>query len=230
MANFLRLILGLFLLPACWGISAAFADSVVRAAESHGGFGVPALALLGGMVVFVLSWMMLPHPVKTYVFGHEMTHALWGLLFGARPSRLRVGEHGGSVRLTKTNVFITLAPYFFPFYTFVVSLVALIVRLTMGRLPWFPFWMFLIGITWAFHVLFTLETLAQRQPDVKLYGRIFSWTFIYCANLLLVMVWMTVMTPLTFTSLGHALVDRIAAAYLSLGAAVSWLCGLFAQK
>ena len=49
---------------------------------------------------------------------------MWGLLFGARPSDVRVSASGGSVRLSKSNLLITLAPYFFPFYTFVVIVVA----------------------------------------------------------------------------------------------------------
>jgi hypothetical protein len=67
-------------------------------------------------------WFFLPHPVKTYVVAHELTHALWGLLCGARVSHLRVSEGGGSVRLSKSNIVITLAPYFFPLYTILVIL------------------------------------------------------------------------------------------------------------
>ena len=214
MAAVLRLLVGLALLPACWGFARAAVDSFVVAAG--GGLGVESLSLLGGIVAFVICWFSAPHPVKTYVLGHELTHALWGLLFGAMPHDVRVGASGGSVRLSKSNVAITLAPYFFPFYTFLVIVVALIVMAFVRPLPWLPLWLFLVGFTWSFHLLFTLETLMQRQPDVTLYGRVFSWTVIFLANVAIVLAWLAVVTPLTFARLGRFLFGRILDAYVGV--------------
>ena len=219
MANFLRMILGVVLLPMCWGVVRAFCDSVMAAAGESGGITAESIALVGGMAAFALCWMAVSHPVKTYVLGHELTHALWGLLFGAMPSKLRVSAAGGSVNLTKSNMLITLAPYFFPFYTFLVIVVALITSAFIRPLPCLPLWMFAVGFTWAFHALFTLETLAQRQPDVKLYGRIFSWVFIFLANVALILLFLASTTSLTFAQLGGFLVNRIIAAYVGVGMA-----------
>ena len=217
MANFLRLLTGLALLPMCWGVLRALFDAIVVSAGASGLASAETLSLLGGIAAFALAWMALSHPVKMYVLGHELTHALWGLLFGARPSDVRVSASGGSVRLTKSNMLITLAPYFFPFYTFLVIVVALVTYAFLRPLPYLPLWMFLIGFTWSFHVLFTLETLGQRQPDVRLYGRIFSWTFILLVNIAIVLVWLATMTPLTFADLGGILVRRVLSAYTAVG-------------
>jgi len=229
-AGFLRWLLGLALLPACWGFTRVLIDATMVAAGGAGGISVEAISLLAGMAAFALCWTTISHPVRMYVLGHELTHALWGLLFGARPSDVRVSESGGSVRLTKSNFLITLAPYFFPFYTFVVILVALVTYAFMRPLPFLPLWMFLIGFTWAFHFLFTLETLTQRQPDVKLYGRVFSWVFIYLVNVALILVWMAATTRFTFAQLGGAIVGRVLSAYTSVGVfawcGIRWLCGL----
>ena len=216
MANFLRFLLGLSLLPLCWGVSRAFLDALVLSAGSAGWMTPEALSLFGGILAFAFAWMALSHPVRMYVLGHELTHALWGLLFGARPSDVRVSASGGSVRLTKSNLLITLAPYFFPFYTFVVIVVALVTSAFIRPLPYLPLWLFLVGFTWSFHVLFTLETLTQRQPDVKLYGRIFSWVFIFLVNVAIILVWLATMTPLTFADLGGLLAQRIISAYTGL--------------
>ena len=159
MANFLRFLIGLALLPLCWGVSRAFLDAILISAGATGWLSVEAVSLLGGIAAFAMSWFALSHPVRMYVLGHELTHALWGLLFGARPSDVRVSASGGSVRLTKSNMLITLAPYFFPFYTFLVIIVALVTYAFFRPLPYLPLWLFLIGFTWSFHVLFTLETL-----------------------------------------------------------------------
>ena len=219
MANFLRMILGVLLLPMCWGVVRAFCDSVMASAGESGGITAESIALVGGMAAFALCWMAVSHPVKTYVLGHELTHALWGLLFGAMPSKLRVSAAGGSVNLTKSNMLITLAPYFFPFYTFLVIVVALITSAFIRPLPCLPLWMFAVGFTWAFHALFTLETLAQRQPDVKLYGRIFSWVFIFLANVALILVFLASTTSLSFGQLGSFLMNRIIDAYVGVGLA-----------
>ena len=227
MANFLRMLLGVALLPMCWGVVRAFCDSVVAAAGESGGITAESIALLGGMLAFALCWMSVPHPVKTYVLGHELTHAIWGLLFGAVPSRLRISESGGSVNLTKSNMLITLAPYFFPFYTFVVVIAAIVTYAFVRPLPWLPLWMFMVGFTWAFHVLFTIETLSQRQPDVNLYGRVFSWVFIFLANVALVLVFLAAVTSLSFAQLGGFLVHRVLDAYIGVGmaavAAFKWV-------
>ena len=221
------MLLGVALLPMCWGVVRAFLDSVVAAAGESGGITAESIALLGGMLAFALCWMSVPHPVKTYVLGHELTHAIWGLLFGAVPSRLRVSESGGSVNLTKSNMLITLAPYFFPFYTFVVVIAAIVTYAFIRPLPWLPLWMFMVGFTWAFHVLFTIETLSQRQPDVKLYGRVFSWVFIFLANVALVLVFLAAVTSLSFAQLGGFLVHRVLDAYVGVGmatvAAFKWV-------
>lgn len=213
------MILGVLLLPMCWGVVRAFCDSVMASAGESGGITAESIALVGGMAAFALCWMAVSHPVKTYVLGHELTHAIWGLLFGALPSKLRVSALGGSVNLTKSNMLITLAPYFFPFYTFLVIVVALITSAFIRPLPFLPLWMFAVGFTWAFHALFTLETLAQRQPDVKLYGRIFSWVFIFLANVALVLVFLASTTSLTFAQLGGFLMNRVIDAYVGVGSA-----------
>jgi len=227
MLGFLRFLIGLALLPMCWGVCRAFLDAIVISAGATGLVTAESLSLLGGIAAFALAWMALSHPVKMYVLGHELTHALWGLLFGARPSDVRVSASGGSVRLTKSNMIITLAPYFFPFYTFLVIVAALITAAFLHPLPYLPLWLFLVGFTWSFHVLFTLETLGQRQPDVKLYGRIFSWTFIFLVNMLIVLVWLAAMTPLTFAELGGLLAHRTIAAYTAAAAflwtSIRWL-------
>ncbi len=190
----LRLFAGLLLLPSCWAAGAALVGLV----SSSVGLGVSSISFLGGIAAFSLVWIFASHPVKTYVLGHELTHALWGLLFGARPSKLKVRSTGGSVNLTKSNLLITLAPYFFPFYTFLVLTAAAVTSFFVRPLPALPAWVFAIGFTWAFHVLFTVQSLGRRQPDVQIYGRIFSWTFIFLANVLLVMAGVAVATGFGF--------------------------------
>lgn len=221
-AKLFRVISGLLLLPLCFALSRAFCQVLQ---ESNASIFL-SFCLLGGIAVFMLCWFFLPHPVRTYVFGHELTHALWGLFFMAKPSRLRVGERGGSVNLTRTNFLITLAPYFFPFYTFVVIIAALITGIFVSPLPALPLWVFFIGVTWAFHILFTFETLAQRQPDITMYGRVFSWTFIFIANALIVLIWLGAATSTFILAMKSIWVCTCDAYKWSYGA-IAWFGSLF---
>ena len=73
--------------------------------------------------------------------------------------------------------------------------------------------MFAIGFTWCFHVYFTLQALFQRQPDVLEYGRLFSWAFIWIANLLGILAVLCAATPLTFRRGASILCTATSGAY-----------------
>ena len=223
MAGFLRLLLGLALLPACWGVSRAFFDAIIVAAGATGWMSAEALSLLGGILAFSLAWLALSHPVRLYVLGHELTHAMWGLLFGARPSDVRVSASGGSVRLSKSNLLITLAPYFFPFYTVVVALIALAVRCFVSPLPMPGVWLFAVGFTWCFHCCFTIRSLLQHQPDIEEYGRLFSYVLIWIFNVVGVAVWIVCTAGIPWTAFARSLLLRAAGAYLAVGSGAAWL-------
>lgn len=218
-AHFFRGLLGVLLLPACIAIARSFCLVLL---ESNAPL-LEGLSFVGGMFVFVFYWFFFPKPVKTYVLGHELTHVLWGLLFCAKPSRLKVGSKGGSVNLTKTNFLITLAPYFFPFYTFAIIIVAWIISFFANPVPMLPLWIFFIGFTWAFHIFFTFESLMQRQPDITLYGRLLSWPFIFIANVLILILCLAVsMTKFVFAV--ECVCRSVAESYVS---AYEVVCGLF---
>lgn len=209
----LYLLIGVLLLPAAAGSAVSLWDSILLAAGASGGFTVENISLLSGIIAFSLCWTLMPVPVRTYVLAHELTHAMWGVIFGAKASDIRVSERGGSVRLTKSNMLITLAPYFFPFYTFVVIVSALVTYAFMRPLPFLPLWLFLIGFTWAFHVLFTVDTLRLKQQDIVSYGKLFSWVFILLANIFFVQLWLVFTTPLTFQQLAASFADRSVQSY-----------------
>ena len=219
-ASVFRTLLGIALLPACWGAVRAVVDALRLSSRSDLVFSAESLSFLGGIVAFALCWVTFGRPVRVYVLGHELTHALWGLLFGARPSKVRVTKSGGSVLLTKTNFLITLAPYFFPFYTVVVILLAVLVSLFVRQLPLLPAWTFAVGFTWAFHVLFTLGTLSEHQPDIARYGRLFSWTFIFLVNVSIVLAALAATTLVSFPETWRLVSSHVSSAYVGVASAV----------
>jgi len=122
-----------------------------------------------------------------YVFGHESVHALLSMLCGGRVKSFRVSEQSGRVATTKNNFLITLAPYFFPFYTLLLGLgfsTARYFAASLDRIT--PVLLFLLGMSIAFHLFMTITALATKQPDIIQQGRLFSLTLTYAINIILI--------------------------------------------
>lgn len=216
MFRLLRFLAGAALLPLCVSVSLALLETL-RSIPSSGTLLSPeTLWLLTGYLLWLGMWFFLPQPVRTYVVAHELTHALWGMLFGARVRNLKVSSKGGSVSLSKSNLLITLAPYFFPLYTVIVILLLLLTRCFFDPVPLPLAWLFLVGLTWGFHVTFTVQSLMTAQPDIQAYGRLFSYVVIYLFNLVGVGLWVVCTTPATFGTFAAALVAHTVNVYASV--------------
>ena len=210
----LKFIIAILLLPACIGATSA-AWQTGRIALGGANLGT-ALAFGAGYLLWLLVFIFLPPAVRTYVLGHELTHAIWALLMGARVSGLSVRKAGGQVRTNKTNWAITLAPYFFPFYA-VLFMVGFFITHAIWDLT-AQFWIlfFLVGLGWSFHVTFTIMVLfTVSQPDVKSQGALFSAVVIYLMNLLVMTVTVALLSQsLTFAKLATAFGDSLPASYV----------------
>ena len=216
MFRLLRFLTGAALLPLCVSVSLALLDTF-RSIPAGGALLSPeTLWLLTGYFLWLGMWFFLPQPVRAYVVAHELTHALWGMLFGARVRNVRVTPKGGSVSLSKSNVLITLAPYFFPLYTVIVILLYLLTRCFVTPVPLPLAWLFFVGLTWGFHATFTVQSLMTTQPDILVYGRLFSYVLIYLFNLAGVGVWAVCTTPATFNTFSATLVTHTVAVYASV--------------
>ncbi|MDB6134018.1 MAG: hypothetical protein JWM59_2261 [Verrucomicrobiales bacterium] len=186
----------IILLPACLitthALTVGFGDSL-----GHSFWRTPAFWFFGmGMVLWLITFTTLPRPVVVYVWAHEMTHALFVILCGGSVREFHYTSKGGYVLTDKNNILIALSPYFFPLYTVLVVplclLAGAVVDLTlMLKLPGGfgvrPLWgvFLLIGLTWGFHLTFTLWMIARDQPDLRINGVFFSSTLIYLVNILL---------------------------------------------
>lgn len=213
MVKFLKMLVGIALLPACWGTSVSVYKLYQASVESGLVGSMEAWALPIGFVLWVVVFFLLPRPVRTYVLGHELTHAIWALMMGGRVGKLKVGKTGGHVVLSRTNFVITLAPYFFPFYTVLVIAAYYLAGVWLDVEPYRAWWLGAVGLTWSFHVTFTVHMLAEHQPDIQEHGRIFSYAVIYAMNLLVIGVWMILVGEPTFAGFGELLLAENAVAY-----------------
>jgi hypothetical protein len=210
--KWVKFIVALFLLPLCAVLSQTFFTSFARATVAERLWAGEEFWFfsLGG-VLWLIAFFGLPRPILLYVFGHELTHALWVWLMGGRVSRFRVGRDGGHILTDKNNFLIALAPYFFPIYSILVLALYGGLSLFMNLQPYGRLLYALVGVTWAFHFTFTCWMIPKNQSDLRDNGTIFSLVVIYLINLLLLGVMLIIVSPnITFASFGAEIVRNIA--------------------
>jgi len=208
----LKFIIGLLGLPVLYASARALADIAgMTRPDSIRDVSFETWSLLGGFLFWIILFIAMKRPIRTYVLGHELTHALWGTMLGARVRKLRVSAKGGSVQLSKTNFLITLAPYFFPFYTFLVLVLYGILLIFFDLSHYRPFWMSMIGLTWGFHVTFTISMLMERQTDILDNGYLFSYVVILLANILVLCLGIVIVGLPTLEDLAASMSGHLAA-------------------
>jgi hypothetical protein len=180
--------IGILLLPVCLGT----AEAVWRVAGQAGGADRADrvwLPMLAGAACWVVVFLLLPKPMWVYVFGHELTHAVWTWIFGGSVKRFKAGSDGGHVVATKSNFLIVLAPYFFPLYAvllvFVFAFFYLVGAWHQAYAPWFHL---LLGAAYAFHLTLTWHILRTRQTDITSQGYIFSGAVIFLGNAFVLLI------------------------------------------
>ena len=178
MPKWIKFIIAILLLPVCGG--AAWALWLVLCASGRAD--VVWVPLLGGAVCWLVVFLLLPKPMWIYVFGHELTHALWTWLFGGQVKKMKVTSDGGHVVVSKNNFVITLAPYFFPFYTALVIAVFAIGHCFWNWADYLVWFHLAVGAAYAFHVTLTWHVLKTRQSDITSQGWLFSAVIIFLGN------------------------------------------------
>ena len=210
--KWVKFIVALFLLPICAVLSQTFFTSFARATVAERLWAGEEFWFFSlGVVLWLIAFFGLPRPIVLYVFGHELTHALWVWLMGGRVSRFKVGRTGGHILTDKNNFLIALAPYFFPLYSILVLAAYGALSLFVNLQPYGRLLYALVGVTWAFHFSFTCWMIPKNQSDLRDNGTIFSLVVIYLMNLLLLGAMLIIASPnITFASFGADLVRNIA--------------------
>lgn len=184
--------LGLLLLPVATGLTRTLFFLLVES-QMDPATGQTVMGFSAGAGVWVAVFLLLPRPVRGYVLAHELSHAIAAWLSGGRVSRLRVGREGGSVQVSRVNLFVALAPYMIPFYSLLLLLGVAVAGLWVDLTPWHAALPPLLGATWSFHLTFTIASLALGQTDIHPYGPVGAYPVIYIGNLLFLLpalVWL----------------------------------------
>ncbi len=202
-------------------IAVRTAGALISIWWSDSAMGRPSILVLSaGFNLWLVFLMLLPAPIRAYVLAHELTHALWGVIMGARLMGMRVARDGGHVKLSEHNVFVALAPYFFSLYTALVMLAYWIYSwfLPVHFARWI--WLLAIGASLGFHATFTLQALTRRQTDLIAYGSIFPYLLILTGNLCGLIILIAILAGFA----PSLWVTRVA---IETKAVYQWLCHLY---
>ena len=143
-----------------------------------------------------------------YVFGHELTHAIWTWLMGGRVSKFRVSRTGGYVVTDTNNFWISLAPYFFPIYSILALLLFGGIGVFVDVEPYRRSLFGVVGFTWSFHITFAVWMLWEGQTDLVEHGTFFSMMVIYLVNFSVLSVMLIVASrDVTFVYFGRELLQ-----------------------
>jgi hypothetical protein len=207
--TWLKNIAGVLLLPLCVISTITFFGSFANAALEGAFWKTPEFWFFNlGMGIWLIAFWGLPRPIKVYVFGHEMTHALFVYLCGGRVEEFKVTHEGGHVVTDKNNMLISLSPYFVPFYTVIAALAFILIGaffdlshyhegvfFGLGGFKWAWLMFGIIGLTWGFHFSFTGWMILKDQPDLRSNGTFFSLMLIYLINVLLISGLLVIASP-----------------------------------
>ena len=182
MAKFFKFLLACVLLP----ITCLVVWQDVRILLSVLGHLSATISFVLGAAVYVGIHYKYYNFSRLYVFMHEMTHAVAAILCGVRIKDVHVGQESGYVKMSRTNTFIALAPYFVPGYVVLLAMLYLLLSFFMDLTPYRHIVLFLVGFFMTFHFIQTFHTLWEAdQPDLQLAGgKFFSCVSIVLANML----------------------------------------------
>ena len=190
MPKWIKFIIGLLLLPVCLATALSLWQAFAVYARSD----TVWFPMLAGAGAWICVFLLLPKPMWIYVFGHELTHAIWTWIYGGEVKRFKASANGGYVVTNKTNFVIALSPYFFPLYAVLVVLVYVIGSLIFNWHRYHPWFHFLLGAAYAFHITLTMEILKTRQTDITSQGRLFSIVIIFLGNALVLIIGLPLLT------------------------------------
>jgi hypothetical protein len=203
--RWVKFVVALFLLPVCAILTQTFFTVFARATVTQRLWAAEEFWFFSlGAVLWLIAFFGLPRPMLVYVFGHELTHALWVLLMGGRVSRFRVGRDGGHIVTDRNNFWIALAPYFFPLYSLIIIGGYGLLGFFFNVQPYGRLLYALIGATWTFHFTFTCWMIPKKQTDLTDNGTFFSLVVIYLMNLALLSVMLVLASSqISFADLGR---------------------------
>ncbi len=193
----LRWLMGMVLLPLCWVTAWTFLRQFSKMTVKEGFWQSAEFWYFTIGAVWMVGWfwskLFQPFFLYLYVLGHELTHAVFVYLFRGKVTGFHVSTAGGYITTNKTNLMIALSPYFVPLWSVAAAGCFALMRLFFDLTrPWDLGFYAVMGLTWTFHVAWTLWMIPRDQPDLKENGTFLSLVVIFFGNLIVLVALMCV--------------------------------------
>jgi hypothetical protein len=179
----------LLLLPLCWVTTWTFLSRFSHATVDQDFWKTAEFWYFATGALLMIGWfwsgLLQSFFLYLYVLGHELTHAVFVVLHRGRVTDFHVSTAGGYITTNKTNLVIALSPYFVPFWSVIAASLYSLLKCVCGlSQEWDRLLFAVLGLTWTFHMVWTLWMIPRDQPDLKENGTFLSLVIIYLANLL----------------------------------------------
>ncbi|MDR2084533.1 MAG: hypothetical protein LBP67_06025 [Bacteroidales bacterium] len=132
---------------------------------------------IGMGVYFILRLILNKNKRWFQTFTHELSHTVVGLMFFRKIHSFRAGEGEGEIYHSgryRKNIFISLAPYCLPIYTYLFC----IIRIICAE-EYLYIFDILLGFTLAFHLTCFFSQMGAHQTDIREFGLFTSYVFIF---------------------------------------------------
>lgn len=129
----------------------------------------------------VLSFLFISSGSFLATFEHELTHNLFAILTFNKPTGFHVNRDGSGLfqYRGRGNILITLGPYFFQTFSFMILPLYLVI------MPKYHVYFFvLLGILTGYHSSSTIKEFGFRQPDIRKNGILFSTILVLFLNII----------------------------------------------
>lgn len=139
------------------------------------------LLFLSGMAVLLLcrrSRRVKEALLYMHSFEHEATHGLICIICGGKVRSLSIVPSGGTVELTRSNLFVKLSPYCIPLLALCVLVLTFLLQT-----KWRPLGLMLSGFLFGNYLLNAFSSLGC-QPDIHQTGRLVAYPLILSANVM----------------------------------------------
>jgi hypothetical protein len=143
---------------------------------------LPILVFLLGIVSFTLLWVFVLAKRGNFwsTLEHELTHALFALLFFKKINSISATrKKGGVIAIEGGNAVIALSPYFFPLAAVLMMIIKFVIPIQFEI-----YVIFLLGFTYQFHVINLFREFHTGQSDLHMAGFIFSVVLIIFMNII----------------------------------------------
>lgn len=151
---FIKFILGVCLLPFVYTVSVSFLKQFSLID--------PAIQnnFWWGVVTFILIYLFVWEPVNIYIKGQKLLELIF-IFF---------------------KPLVRVAPYLLPIYTILLVIIYGVISWAFKGL--FGYFIFLLGFTIAFHLVFSAKTLRSKKEDFFKTNYLFGFSLVYILNIL----------------------------------------------